>query len=53
MKKVKWQLETGFVTATHEGEFEVDDDATEEEIEEMAKQEVFNCINWSYEVIED
>lgn len=52
MKKVKWWLETGFVKATYEGEFEVEDDVTDEEIAEMAKEEAFNNIDWGYEVEE-
>lgn len=47
MKKVKWWLETGFVTATHEGEFEVEDGITDEEIEQMAKEHAFNNIDWA------
>lgn len=49
---MKWWLETGFVTAIHEGEFEVEDDVTDEEIAEMAKEEAFNNISWGYEVEE-
>ena len=52
MRVVKWQLETGFVNGVHSGEFEVKDDATEDEIEEMAKEEAFDRIDWSYEVVE-
>ena len=50
MKKVKWWLETGFANSIHEGEFEVEDSATDEEIAEMAKEEAFNNIDWGYEV---
>lgn len=46
--KIKWLLETGFAGATHEGEFEIEDNATDEEIEEMAKDDAFQNINWSW-----
>lgn len=48
MRKIKWSLETGFAGCVHKGEFEVDDNATDEEIEELAREEVFNCINWNW-----
>lgn len=46
---IKWCLETGFAGCTHEGEIDVDDNATDEEIEEIVKEEAFNCIElgWS------
>lgn len=50
MKKVKWLLETGFAECVHEDEFEVEDDATDDVIEEMAKEAAFNCISWTYTV---
>lgn len=42
-------LETGFAGCTHEGEIDVDDNATDEEIEEIVKEEAFNYIElgWS------
>lgn len=48
MKKIKVWLNTGFAGCVHENEFEVDDDATEEEIEEMAKEIAFNDIDWGW-----
>jgi hypothetical protein len=50
MRKVKWKLSIGFPGATQEGEFEVVDDATDEEIEEVAKEEAFDCIDWDWEI---
>ena len=50
MKKVKWWLETGFVGGIHEGEFEVEDCTTDEEIAEIAKEEAFDRLDWGYEV---
>ncbi|MDD5353252.1 MAG: hypothetical protein PHS93_08850 [Candidatus Omnitrophica bacterium] len=49
MKKIRWYLNTGFAGATHEGEFEIEDDATNEEIDEYARTEAFNCIEWGWE----
>ena len=37
MKKIRMELSIGYPTATVQDEFEVDDDATEEEILEIAK----------------
>lgn len=50
MSKLKWCLDTGFAGEGHRGEFEVEDDATIEEIEEEAREEAFNMIDWGYEV---
>lgn len=44
---VAWQLDTGFgESCMYKGSFEVDASATEEEIEELAKEEAFDKINW-------
>lgn len=51
MKKIKWWLETRFVEDIHKGEFEVENGTPEEEIEELAKCEAFNCISWGYEEV--
>lgn len=48
MRKIKWQCDTGFAGCIHEDEFEVEDDATEEEINEMVEQEVNNYIEWTW-----
>ena len=51
MKRVKWTLVTGFGPSTdHSGELEVEDDATEEEIEEAVKEEAWNCIDLYWEM---
>ena len=44
MKKIKWYLNTGFAGCKHEGEFEIEDDA---------KEEAFNCIEWGWEEKKD
>lgn len=48
MKKIHWYLHTGFAGCTHDGEIEVADDATTDEIEEMAKEEALNHITWGW-----
>lgn len=48
MRLIKGHTETGFAGSNHEWEFEVEDDATDEEIQEMAHQLAFENIDWSY-----
>lgn len=48
MKKIRWYLNTGFAGCNYEGDFEVEDDATEDEIEVLAKEEAFNVIDWGW-----
>lgn len=49
--KVNVWLETGFAGIGYNETFEMDDDATEEEIEAAAKEEAFDRIDWGYEVV--
>ena len=51
MRKIKWIVTTGGATSEYSGEFEVDDNATDEEIEEMAKDEAFNCVDWGWDEV--
>ena len=48
MKTIYWYLHTGFAGCTHEGEIAVPDDATTDEIEQMAKDAAFNHITWGW-----
>ena len=48
MKRIKWVCDTGFAGCHHEGEFEVDDDATEEEISEAVMDDVCNFVSWTW-----
>ena len=53
VRKIRWVLETGFVGCTHEDEFEVLDDATDEEIDEIANEAAFSELDFSwYEVLD-
>jgi hypothetical protein len=51
MKKVMWRIDCGFVGAIHEGEFEVDDDATDREISDLVDEQVYDHIElcWTVE----
>lgn len=48
MRKFTAILETGFAGARHEEEFEMDDDATDEEIQAEAYQKVIQYIDVYY-----
>ena len=51
MKTIRWVLETGFVGCSLEGTFAVNENATEAEIDEAVKEEVFSEISWSWEEV--
>lgn len=46
MRIIQWVLETGF--ATYEGRIEVEDNATDEEIDAEVRGKVFNWIEWGW-----
>lgn len=48
MKKIRWWSETGTVGADRDGEIEVDDSATEDEIDAAVREEVFNYFSWGW-----
>lgn len=50
MKTVQGYIQTNKIGSECQFEFDVEDDATEEEIEEMAKDAAFQHIEWSYTV---
>ena len=45
MKLIKVKIDTGYAGCSHEDEFEVEDDATEEEINELVDDVVSNHID--------
>ena len=51
MRTIKWTINTGFVGATYKGSFEVEDDTSEDEINEMMRDELWSHIefNWTEE----
>ncbi|MEA0077416.1 hypothetical protein SM925_10760, partial [Escherichia coli] len=52
-KSVSWQHYPGIAGGDFEDEFEVDDDATPDEIHDEAKDIFFNYCNYSYHEIKD
>lgn len=53
MKKIKTWLTPGFGRYVIEESFEVEDDASEAEIDEIAKELVFDQIDWGWEEVKD
>ena len=50
MKNIKWTLDVGFGNAClHQGEIEINDETSEDEIEKMVKDEVYSCLDWWWE----
>ena len=52
MKKIEWEMGIGFPTAMRYGEIEMNDDTTNEEIEEAVWEEVMSFIDYSWEITE-
>jgi len=50
MKKIKGYIRTDKVGSTCEFEFELEDDATSEQIDEYAREAAFDRIEWSYTI---
>ena len=48
MKTIEVTVTSGFVGCRKTESFEVDDDVSDEEIEEMAQEVMFNMIEWSW-----
>lgn len=48
MRTIKWLVESYFCGCHTTGEFEVEDNATQEEIEKIIKDGVLNEIGWSW-----
>lgn len=53
MRKFRGSISTDVVGSECQFDFEVEDDATEEEIEEVAQMAAFEFIDWYYKEIED
>jgi hypothetical protein len=49
MKKIKWHVETTVHGSRCQGETEVEDNATDDEIDEQVREEVFNVVSWGWE----
>ncbi len=46
---VKWTVAMGLLGCKRTGEFEVDDDASDEDIEEMVEEQAMQRIEWFWE----
>lgn len=53
MKTIKWRLSIGFPGAIRQGEVEVEDDATKDDIEELVRDVVFEYVDWNFWIAED
>ena len=53
MRKIKLWVKTGFVGADYEEIIEVDDDATDEEIDEEARMFLFDNISYGYQEVDE
>lgn len=48
MRIIDWSVETGQSGGTQSGTIEVEDDATDEQIDSAVGEEVFNIISWGW-----
>jgi hypothetical protein len=46
--KIKWIMNNGLCNCDQTGEIEVDDDATDAEIEEAVKEDMWNVVSLSW-----
>lgn len=49
---VEWVCNTGFAGCDYKEEIEVDDNATDEEIDEIVREEVFGVIEWGWRKVD-
>lgn len=52
MKTIEWHFETGQQGCDRDGEIVVEDTATDEEIDVLVREEVFNYLSWGWSVKE-
>jgi len=53
MKKIKVYVDSGYVGCKNENVIEVEDDATEEEIEELAGEAIYEMIDIGWYEVDD
>lgn len=53
MRKIKLWVDTGFVCAEHEEIIEVEDDCTDKELEEIARDYMFECIEYGWHEVDE
>jgi len=51
VKTVKFSIETSYYHGTYSDTFEVEDDATDEEIEEVVNDMIPNYVSWGWTVV--
>lgn len=51
MRTFKGFIRTDAVGSECEFEFEVEDNATDDEVEQEAKQAAFDCVEWNYQEV--
>jgi uncharacterized protein CbrC (UPF0167 family) len=51
MRIINWKISTGYAIAKHEGSFEVTDETTDDEINELVLEELWNRIDYSWSEI--
>jgi len=52
MKKIRWSMSIGLVGCRREGEFEIEADATPDDVDEIVQEQVFQIIETSWEMVE-
>lgn len=53
MRKIKAYLDAGFAGCRIEEEFEVEDDATDAQVEEQAREAIFDRVDWGWHEVLD
>lgn len=51
MKRYKGTVRIGLVGCVVPFEFEIDDDATDKEIEDAARDAMLECVEWNYDEV--
>lgn len=46
---IKWHLDVGYANCDRDGTVDVPDDATDEDIDLIVREEVFNWISWGWD----
>lgn len=51
MRTIKWHSENGMQGSDREGEIEVEDDASDDEIDNEVREAVFDFFSWGWEEV--
>ena len=51
MKVIEYKIHTGFAGCTHTGELEVEDDATDDEIDDVVLVELWNRVEFTWKEV--